>query len=90
MPAYNAIQTLRKTYDEVMAQGIVDNVIVVDDGSSDRPAFWINGAPESVVFGTNYITYIASAGAVTVTIGNEPGETHNYTATITMYSITGV
>jgi len=35
MPAYNAAATLRKTYDEVMAQNIVDMVIVVDDGSSD-------------------------------------------------------
>ncbi|MDD4342707.1 MAG: glycosyltransferase, partial [Kiritimatiellae bacterium] len=31
MPAYNAAKTLRKTYDEVMAQGVVDRVIVVDD-----------------------------------------------------------
>ena len=35
MPAYNAAQTLRRTYDEVMAQGVVDRVIVVDDASSD-------------------------------------------------------
>ena len=35
MPAYNAARTLRKTYDEVMAQGIVDLVIVVDDASHD-------------------------------------------------------
>jgi glycosyltransferase involved in cell wall biosynthesis len=35
MPAYNAAQTLRRTYDEVMAQGIVDLVIVVDDASHD-------------------------------------------------------
>lgn len=35
MPAYNAAATLRKTYEEVMAQNIVDGVIVVDDGSSD-------------------------------------------------------
>jgi len=35
MPAYNAAQTLRKTVDEVAAQGIVDAIIVVDDGSSD-------------------------------------------------------
>ncbi len=35
MPAYNAGRTLRKTYDEVMAQGIVDLVIVVDDASRD-------------------------------------------------------
>ena len=36
MPAYNAAQTLRKTYDEVMAQGVVDLVIVVDDASHDE------------------------------------------------------
>jgi len=36
MPAYNAEQTLRKTWDEVMAQDIVDLVIVVDDGSRDE------------------------------------------------------
>ena len=35
MPAYNAAQTIRKTYEEVMAQEIVDLVIVVDDDSSD-------------------------------------------------------
>ena len=36
MPAYNAARTLRKTYDEVMAQEIVDLVIVVDDASDDE------------------------------------------------------
>ena len=36
MPAYNAALTLRKTYDEVMAQDIVDLVIVVDDASKDE------------------------------------------------------
>ena len=36
MPAYNAAQTLRKTWDEVMAQEIVDLIIVVDDGSRDE------------------------------------------------------
>ena len=36
MPAYNAEATLRRTYDEVMAQGVVDLVIVVDDKSRDR------------------------------------------------------
>ena len=35
MPAYNAAQTLRQTYDEVMAQGLVDKVIIVDDASRD-------------------------------------------------------
>ena len=36
MPAYNAAATLQKTYDEVMAQGVVDEVIVVDDASRDE------------------------------------------------------
>ena len=35
MPAYNAARTLQRTYDEVMAQGIVDLAIVVDDSSHD-------------------------------------------------------
>ena len=36
MPAYNAARTLERTYAEVMAQGIVDQVIVVDDASRDE------------------------------------------------------
>lgn len=36
MPAYNAEETLRRTYDEVMDQDCVDQIILVDDGSSDR------------------------------------------------------
>src|SRR5919197_3853193 len=36
MPAYNAARTLKRTYDEVMEQGIVDLVIVVDDASHDE------------------------------------------------------
>jgi glycosyltransferase involved in cell wall biosynthesis len=36
MPAYNAAKTLEKTYDEVMEQGIVDLVILVDDASRDE------------------------------------------------------
>jgi len=36
MPAYNAAKTLRRTYDEVMEQGIVDEVILVDDASRDQ------------------------------------------------------
>ena len=35
MPAYNAARTLRQTYQEVMAQGVVDHIIVVDDASKD-------------------------------------------------------
>ena len=36
MPAYNAEKTLYKTYEEVMAQGVVDQVILVDDASYDK------------------------------------------------------
>ena len=35
MPAYNAAKTLVQTYEEVMGQGVVDLVIVVDDASGD-------------------------------------------------------
>lgn len=35
MPAYNAAATLGKTYEEVIAQEVVDHVILVDDCSSD-------------------------------------------------------
>jgi len=36
MPAYNAAKTLRQTHTDVLAQGCVDLVIVVDDGSNDE------------------------------------------------------
>jgi len=36
MPAYNAARTVRRTYEELMDQGIVDRVIVVDDASQDE------------------------------------------------------
>ena len=49
MPAYNAAQTLKKTYDEVMAQGIVDLVIVVDDRSSDQTVSIAKKLPNTVV-----------------------------------------
>ena len=49
MPAYNAEQTLRKTYDEVMAQGIVDLVIVVDDGSQDATLSVAKRLPNTIV-----------------------------------------
>ena len=34
-PAYNAEKTLVKTYEEVVAQGVVDQIILVDDQSRD-------------------------------------------------------
>jgi len=49
MPAYNAAQTLQKTYDEVMAQGIVDKVIVVDDASFDETVKIAKGLPNTIV-----------------------------------------
>jgi len=36
MPAYNAAKTLVQTYREVQQQGIVDQIILVDDGSRDE------------------------------------------------------
>jgi glycosyltransferase involved in cell wall biosynthesis len=36
MPAYNAEQTLQRTWREVVAQDIVDLIVVVDDASQDR------------------------------------------------------
>ena len=38
MPAYNAAKTLRQTHAEVMAQQVVDLIILVDDGSKDETA----------------------------------------------------
>ena len=35
MPAYNAEQTLRTAYDEVVRQGVADVIVIVDDCSSD-------------------------------------------------------
>jgi glycosyltransferase involved in cell wall biosynthesis len=36
MPAYNAAKTVSRTVDEVRAQGIVDEIILVDDRSRDN------------------------------------------------------
>jgi len=49
MPAYNAAQTLRRTYNEVMAQAIVDEVIVVDDASHDETAVIARQLPQTTV-----------------------------------------
>jgi glycosyltransferase involved in cell wall biosynthesis len=50
MPAYNAAKTLRQTYDEVMAQQIVDLVIVVDDASRDETVALARLLPQTQVF----------------------------------------
>jgi glycosyltransferase involved in cell wall biosynthesis len=49
MPAYNAEKTLRQTYEEVMAQGIVDLVIVVDDASQYDTAAIAAKLPHTIV-----------------------------------------
>ncbi|MCX5676082.1 MAG: glycosyltransferase family 2 protein [Planctomycetota bacterium] len=49
MPAYNAAPSLRRTYDEVMAQGIVDLVIVVDDASQDETVAIARTLPHTLV-----------------------------------------
>jgi len=69
MPAYNAAQTLRKTYEEVMAQGVVDRVIVVDDASHDEtvalartlPDVTVHRHPENRGYGANQKTCYAEA-----------------------------
>lgn len=50
MPAYNAAQTLHKTWDEVMAQEIVDLIIVVDDKSRDETVSIAKALPDTLVY----------------------------------------
>src|SRR5277367_2538696 len=50
MPAYNAAKTLVQTFDEVMAEDIVDRVIVVDDASRDETTALARSLPDTVVF----------------------------------------
>ena len=50
MPAYNAAETLERTYEEVMAQGIVDHVIVVDDASPDNTTALAEGLAPTTVY----------------------------------------
>jgi len=49
MPAYNAARTLARTYEEVMAHGIVDRVIVVDDASADETVALARRLPNVLV-----------------------------------------
>jgi len=49
MPAYNAARTLYRTWEEVMAQEIVDLVIVVDDGSRDETVSIAKKLPNTFV-----------------------------------------
>src|SRR5580658_11257624 len=64
MPAYNAAKTLRQTYTEVMEQGMVDQVILVDDGSKDEtaaiaralPGVKVHAHPQNKGYGGNQKT----------------------------------
>src|SRR3954447_13664803 len=49
MPAYNAARTLLQTHAEVMAQGVVDLVIVVDDASKDETTALARTLPNTIV-----------------------------------------
>jgi glycosyltransferase involved in cell wall biosynthesis len=49
MPAYNAAQTLQQTYNEVMNQGVVDEVIIVDDASRDETVNIAKSLPNTVI-----------------------------------------
>jgi glycosyltransferase involved in cell wall biosynthesis len=49
MPAYNAGRTLKKTYEEVAAQSIVDRIILVDDRSTDDTVAVANEIPDLMV-----------------------------------------
>jgi glycosyltransferase involved in cell wall biosynthesis len=50
MPAYNAAKTLVQTYEEVMAQRVVDLIIVVDDASHDETTAIARKLPNTQVF----------------------------------------
>jgi len=49
MPAYNAARTLQITYDEVMAQAIVDLIVIVDDASQDETVEIAQKLPNTIV-----------------------------------------
>lgn len=49
MPAYNAAKTLVETHREVLDQGVVDEVILVDDRSRDDTVEIARGLPRTIV-----------------------------------------
>ncbi len=49
MPAYNAAKTLLQTHAEVMSQGCVDLVIIVDDASRDQTTSIARTLPNTIV-----------------------------------------
>ena len=69
MPAYNAAKTLKRTHAEVLEQGIVDLVIVVDDASRDEtvaiartlPQTEVHTHPHNAGYGANQKTCYRAA-----------------------------
>ncbi len=69
MPAYNAEKTVVQTHREIMAQEIVDAIILVDDASSDNTAEIARGLdrveviihPENMGYGANQKTCYKAA-----------------------------
>jgi len=49
MPAYNAAKTLEKTHAEVLEQGVVDQIILVDDASRDNTTAIARTLPNTLV-----------------------------------------
>jgi len=49
MPAYNAAQTLERTHAEVLEHGFVDEVILVDDASTDETTALARTLPQTIV-----------------------------------------
>ena len=86
MPAYNAARTLRQTYEEVMAHGIVDRVIVVDDASKDEtvetartlPQVQLEVHPQNRGYGANQKTCyrLALAAGADIVIMIHPDYQH--------------
>ena len=80
MPAYNAAQTLRQTYAEVMDQGVVDEVIVGDDASRDEtvavartlPRTQVHVHPQNQGYGGNqkscYRLALAAGGDIVIMV----------------------
>ena len=64
MPAYNAARTLLRTHAEVLATGVVDQIIVVDDASQDDtlaiartlPQTTVHAHPSNLGYGGNQKT----------------------------------
>lgn len=67
-------------------------LVLTDSGSSDLPSCAIGGNSVTVAWGTNYLeTVFTTSGNKTIVMGgDDAGDTHNYSASITaFYSLTG-